>query len=472
MIRFTRPLLAGPLVAGLLMAGHLPAAMAGLPGAADGLTAADPAAQASPPAWPLLPAEPSSDPPALPEGLPAARAQWQRVNDQVAAFARGHIDLLRWEQARAEPAAAQGSTPSAPPAPSTPSAPEPLTLQAALAASLKHQPELFTRPEMNARERAAVQAAWARHVQGVHKAWVDAVTARTRAALMVQAHDVARTGAELGRRMVVAGNWSQARQMREQLVETAAWQALVSARLAERAAVEALAGRLGLWRGPDIVALAARLPQGLPALPEAVWPGQAVDAERIEALALQADADLALLRTEVERDRRAADPAREALLQARLDQAVASAGTGASAPPHIAALERPGDAAAERSLHGQARLLSHAAERRSAARLAWQQVALRHAAARQATDGLIKLHTALDQETLLRYNGMLQSTWDLLASARERIGALDTALQARAAYWRALADGQALLAGAPASAVSLLPDTAAAAGTGAASPGH
>ena len=117
MIRFTRPLLAGPLVAGLLMAGHLPAAMAGLPGAADGLTAADPAAQASPPAWPLLPAEPSSDPPALPEGLPAARAQWQRVNDQVAAFARGHIDLLRWEQARAEPAAAQGSTPSVPPAP-------------------------------------------------------------------------------------------------------------------------------------------------------------------------------------------------------------------------------------------------------------------------------------------------------------------------------------------------------------------
>jgi len=45
---------------------------------------------------------------------------------------------------------------------------------------------------------------------------------------------------------------------------------------------------------------------------------------------------------------------------------------------------------------------------------------------------------------------MLQSTWDLLASARERMASLDTALQARRAYWLALADWQALLAGADA----------------------
>lgn len=434
-----------------------PAAAAPLSG---GLAASDPATPAPAPAWPLLPAEPSAELPALPDGAVAARAQWQRVNEQVAGFARGHIDLLRWEQARPD-----ASAPAAEAAPT-----DPLTLQAAVSASLRQQPDLFTRAEMNARERAEVQSAWARHVQAVQKAWIDAVAARERARLMAQAHDVSRTGAELGRRMVVAGNWSQARQMREQLGESAAWQALVSARLAERAAVEALAGRLGLWRGEDVVALAARLPQGLPALPDAVWPGRDVAAERIEALALQADAELTLMRTEVERERRASDPAREALLQQQMDQALAR--SGMSGPPHIQALERPGDAAAERSLHGQARLLARAAERRSAARLAWQQLAMRHAAARQATDGLLRLQTALDQENLLRYNGMLQSTWDLLASARERIAALDTAQQARAAYWRALADGQALLAGAPASAVSLSPDTAAAGSTGAAAPGH
>jgi len=426
----------------------------------DGLAAADPATATSPQTWPLLPAEPSAQVPALPDGAASARSQWQLVNEQVAGFARGHIDLLRWEQARPD-----ASAPAAEVAPANA-----LTLQAAVSASLRHQPDLFTRAEMNARERAAVQAAWAQHVQSVQKAWIDAVAARERARLMAQAHDITRTGAELGRRMVVAGNWSQARQMREQLGESSAWQALVSARLAERAAVEALAGRMGLWRGEDVVALAARLPQGLPALPDAVWPGRDVSAERIEALALQADPELALMRTEVDRERRASDPAREALLQDRMDQALAR--SGASGPPHIDALERAGDAAAERALHGQAKLLAQAAERRSAARLAWQQLAMRHAAARQATDGLLQLQTALDQENLLRYNGMLQSTWDLLASARERIAALDTAQQARAAYWRALADGQALLAGAPASVVSLSPDTAAAGSTGAAAPGH
>ena len=428
--------------------------------AQGGLVAADPARPAPPPAWPTLPAEPSAQVPALPDGAAAARAQWQRVNEQVAGFARGHIDLLRWEQDRPDPSAPPREAPVN----------EPLTLDAAVTASLRHQPDLFTRAEMNARERAAVQAAWARHVQAVRKAWIDAVAARTRARLMAQAHDITRTGAELGRRMVVAGNWSQARQMREQLGESNAWQALVSARLAERAAVEALAVRLGLWQGQDAVALAARLPLELPPLPEAIWPDAGAQAERIEALALQADPELALMRTEVERDRRASDPAREALLQARMDQALTR--SGQAGPPHIEALERTGDAAAERALHGQARLLAQAAERRSAARLAWQQIAVRHAAARQASDGLLQLQNALDQENLLRYNGMLQSTWDLLASARERIAALDTAQQARAAYWRALADGQALLAGAPASAVGINPDNAPAGNTGAAAPGH
>lgn len=421
--------------------------------------AADPATAVLPPAWPLLPAEPSADLPALPEGLAGARAQWQRVNEQVAAFARGHIDLLRWEQAQ------PGNRPTG-----TAAAPgEPMGPQAAVAASLRQRPDLFTRPGMNARERAAVQAAWASHVQAVHKAWVDAVTARARATLLAQAHDATRTGAELGRRMVVAGNWSQARQMREQLTETGAWHALVAARLAERAAVEALASRIGLWQAADVTALAARLPDGLPALPETPWPGQDINAERIESRALQADAGLALMRTELERDLRAADPAREAALQAQMERALAS--TEPNRPPHIDALERAGDAATERSLHAQARLLIQAAERRSAARLAWQQLAIRHATARQASEGLVKLQQALDQENLLRYNGMLQSTWDLLSSARERIAALDTALQARAAYWRALADAQALLAGAPASAIGLQADAPAAAGS-AAPAGH
>ena len=77
---------------------------------------------------------------------------------------------------------------------------------------------------------------------------------------------------------------------------------------------------------------------------------------------------------------------------------------------------------------------------------------------------ILPLQTALEQETLLRYNGMLQSSWELLASARERMQSLDTAVQARRDYWRAQADWQALLAGAEYAG----PDTSSTAGASAA----
>jgi outer membrane protein, multidrug efflux system len=62
---------------------------------------------------------------------------------------------------------------------------------------------------------------------------------------------------------------------------------------------------------------------------------------------------------------------------------------------------------------------------------------------------VLRLHTALQQESLLRYNGMLKSTWDLLASARQRIQSVDAAHQAQRQAWLAWADLQAVLNGLP-----------------------
>ena len=67
---------------------------------------------------------------------------------------------------------------------------------------------------------------------------------------------------------------------------------------------------------------------------------------------------------------------------------------------------------------------------------------------------VLRLHTELSQETLLRYNGMLKSTWDLLASARTRIDSVDAALQAQRQLWLAHADLMAVLAGLPYPAVA------------------
>ena len=75
------------------------------------------------------------------------------------------------------------------------------------------------------------------------------------------------------------------------------------------------------------------------------------------------------------------------------------------------------------------------------------QVALQTAHNTQAE--VLRLHTELLQETGLRYNGMLKSTWDLLASARTRIDGVAAALQAQRQAWLAQADLAAVLAGLP-----------------------
>jgi hypothetical protein len=82
---------------------------------------------------------------------------------------------------------------------------------------------------------------------------------------------------------------------------------------------------------------------------------------------------------------------------------------------------------------------------------------------------LLRLARASEQETLWRYNGMLASTWQLLASARHRIEAVDAALQARRQAWHAYFDLQAVLAGLPYTGAVSMPS----AGTPSTSkPGH
>ena len=61
----------------------------------------------------------------------------------------------------------------------------------------------------------------------------------------------------------------------------------------------------------------------------------------------------------------------------------------------------------------------------------------------------LRLHTALQDETQQRYNGMLKSTWELLASASARVQAAQAALLARRDAAVAAAELRAVLAGLP-----------------------
>lgn len=398
----------------------------------DALAVADPARPVTAPALVLPPSTPL-EAAALPTDVAAARALWQRANQRVAEFPRGHADLLRWE---ADQAAA--------PAPVTTGSEAPLDFAQALRLSLRQRPELFTHADMNALARRQVGSAYAAHVRELRHAWVQAVAAGQSERVLGEVLEAARTGSELGRRMVAAGNWSQARLMREQLIEANAWQASAQARADTLAAQERLAQLLGLWDAQAVAALGARLPAELPAPPAA--PDRPVDAE---ATALRSHPTLAQDRLLAERTTEASAPVRRQAWSKAVDAALqaqqAPLDTGLDArPPHIGDLALLRDASLQRAVATEAALRQQASARRSQARLASSALQLRHASALHAQAVLAQLHTALEQETQLRYNGMLQSTWDLLASARERLASLNTALAARRDYWLARADWQAL----------------------------
>ena len=422
------------------------------------LQAADPAAPTSAAAPLVLPATGSAAAQERPGDIARARDIWQRANERVAEFPRGHVDLLRWE------AKNPGDTATAPA--STSAKPAPMDLAQALRLSLRPRPDLFTHADMNALEAGAVQVAYARHVRDVQRAWVDAVSARQSARQMSELWDATRTGSELGRRMVVAGNWSQAKLMREQLTEASAWQMSVNAQGEALAALERLAQMLGLWEASAVSQLGERLPAGLPAVPARPSPGAGLTEATLEAAVLRADPLLALQRVEAQRELGAVNANRMQVWGAAADAALSAMpdpSTTATAP-HIGNLSLLRDHPLERAVEAEAKLLRAAGERRSMARLAWAQLQARHASALHAQTVVSQLQTALEQETLLRYNGMLQSSWDLLASARERMQSLDAALLARRDYWRAQADWQALLSGADYAG----PDTSSNAGAGAA----
>lgn len=405
---------------------------------------------AADPATPVPSVAPLAAPPTaasgaieLPTDIERARAIWQRANERVAEFPRGHMDILRWE--------AQNPDASAPASGQPVAAGPVLDMAQALRLSLRHRPALFVHAGMNELERGEVQRAYVAHVRALQRAWIDALTARQSLRLMTESLDVAATGVELGRRMVQAGNWSQAKLLREQLVEADARQTWARAQQTQMDALEQLARLLGQWNAQAVSQLLPRLPAQLPELPAQVSPGAGLSPADVEAAVLRSHPSLAWQRIEAQRRLTALGSERLAAWSRAVDGALQAASAQEASPPwsapRINDLSLLRDHALERAVQAEADLLALATQRRSMARAAWARLQAQHASARHAQDVVTQLQASVAQETQLRYNGMLKNSWDLLAQARERIGSLDATLQAQRDFWLAQTDWQALLAG-------------------------
>ncbi|MBN8758010.1 MAG: TolC family protein [Variovorax sp.] len=286
------------------------------------------------------------------------------------------------------------------------------------------------------------------------RAWVRAVAAQQSVAYLRDAKEAAEAGAELAHRMAKAGNWSTLQRTREQLLLADASAQLARAEQAAVASREQLTRLLGLSGGDT----AYTLPDRLPPLPKA-----APELGDVQALALRDRLDV-----------------RSATAQ---NTAVASSLGLTHATSVINAMElgvvrnTKFDNGADRSRStkrgfeldlpipifdwGQARngraealYLQSAARVRdvgvlaaSEAREAWQGWNTAYAIARRYRDEVLPLRKQVNEEMVLRYNGMLASVWELLGETRASVLAVNAGIEAQRDFWLADTDLQLVLTG-------------------------
>ena len=276
------------------------------------------------------------------------------------------------------------------------------------------------------------------------RAYIDAVAAFEQSALIGRAQNTAEAASELAAELGRTGAMNRADQAREHVFTAELAAERTEARLEAQLAKEKLTRLMGLY-GSGITYY---VPDRLPALP-ARTPGLR-DAER---LALQHRTDLAIGRLELES---IAQTYRLETGNRRLEAVTVAAGVeveredGATeaAPVIEASFEIPlydagpltsrrGALEYSRAAHA---LAQDAINARSEARSAHAAVTGTYNIARHWRDEVLPLRRTIDAEALKSYNGMLSSTFELIAEAREGLEAQLSAAEAVAAYWRAESD--------------------------------
>lgn len=315
-------------------------------------------------------------------------------------------------------------------------------------------------------ELAKLQAAQdiARLATEVRKAWINAVAAQQSLQYLADVKEAAEAGAELARRMTRVGNFSKLQQAREQVYLADAAAQLARAQQRAFADREKLTRLLGLWGTQAQYTLAARLPEP---------PAQAQALTDVEARALRERLDV---RSAVAETTYVADSLGMVKTAGYLDGLTLAYkhsstvdGTGEREQKHGWELELPlpifdwGGARNARAeaiyLQSAVRVRSVAVQARSEAREAYHGWRTAWDLVRHYREEVVPLRRFISDETLLRYNGMLSSVWDLLGEMRVQSVAVNQALEAQRDFWLADADLQLTLTATSPGALSALRGT-------------
>lgn len=325
---------------------------------------------------------------------PSQEADWRRANDAVGAFKRGHADVLKWEQANTG-----AST-------TTPGSPSGMAILTA---------------------EAAVRMAWTVH------------------------RELARPLSKLGpqnEQLIAQGRWTELDPSLQRRVEDAG-EVLDVAAAGRKAWIEAVAAQQVLKHQRDMLEAAqAAFELGQRMVTVGNW-------SKLQLSPVQLAASNARMNL-----RRAQQAAAQA--QANLVKTMGQTGLqdgfvlpdqlpSIPAQPMTAAdLQKRGDAI-RNQLPG-AESLRNRALSKSAMNVYWAA----HALAQDSQGDILKTREFITEETVLHYNGMLKSVWDLLDEVRNQSQATVDAIGAQRDFWLAEADLQWVLQGGePDSFVSL-----------------
>lgn len=316
---------------------------------------------------------------------PSQEADWRRANDAVGAFKRGHADVLKWEQANT---GASTTTPGSPSGMAIPTA------------------------------EAAVRMAWTVH------------------------RELARPLSKLGpqnEQLIAQGRWTELDPSLQRRVEDAG-EVLEVAATGRKAWIEAVAAQQVLKHQSDMLEAAqAAYELGQRMVTVGNW-------SKLQLSPVQLAASNARMNL-----RRAQQAAAQA--QANLVKTMGKTGLqdGFVLPDQLPAIPAQPMAAADLQKRGDAvrnqlpdaESLRNRALSKSAMNVYWAA----HALAQDSQGDILKTREFITEETVLHYNGMLKSIWDLLDEVRNQSQATVDAIGAQRDFWLAEADLQWVLQG-------------------------
>ncbi len=361
---------------------------------------------------------------------------WAQSQPQVAGAAAPETALIYQSAFSPHPAPEIGSYKSAL-----------LWPEQAVKLALLKQPGLFIRTNTVGLDLIRTQAGVLKLSRSVYRAWIEAVAAQQSLTFVASTHEAAQTAAELAQRMTQVGNWSKVPLLQAQLVEAGAASQLAKAQEQAFVTRENLIKLIGISGDQTKI----DLPPQLPKLPTTPLPWAELETQ---ALRNKPEWVLAIAAAGLAQANVGTQDVLE--LQAAMTDAVRSlpaltAPTLATLPmtaPQLPMTRVAQNRTLENALTPMIEADTLTLATRTQTREAWYRYRTAFDVARHQQDTVVPLTTALQEETQLRYNGMLQSTWELLASARARIESMNAATLTQRDFWLAHTDLQAVLGGA------------------------